>query len=99
MAAADQLNRAGHTVTVFERSDRPGGLMMYGVPNMKCDKENIVLRRVKMMEQEGVTWKCNTNIGVDISANELKENCDALLLTAGATIARDLPIPNRKLKG
>jgi glutamate synthase (NADPH/NADH) len=99
MAAADQLNRAGHTVTVYERSDRPGGLMMYGVPNMKCDKENIVLRRVNMMEQEGITWKCNTNIGVDISANELKENCDALLLTAGATIARDLPIPNRKLKG
>jgi len=99
MAAADQLNRAGHTVTVYERSCRPGGLMMYGVPNMKCDKEDIVMRRVKMMEKEGVTFKCNVNVGVDITADKLKEECDALLLTAGATIARDLPIPNRKLKG
>jgi glutamate synthase (NADPH/NADH) len=98
MAAADQLNRAGHTVTVYERSCRPGGLMMYGVPNMKCDKEDIVMRRVKMMEKEGVTFKCNVNVGVDITADALKADCDALLLTAGATIARDLPIPNRKLK-
>jgi glutamate synthase (NADPH/NADH) len=99
MAAADQLNRAGHTVTVYERSCRPGGLMMYGVPNMKCDKEDIVMRRVKMMEKEGITFKCNVNVGVDITADKLREECDALLLTAGATIARDLPIPNRKLKG
>lgn len=99
MAAADQLNRAGHTVTVYERSCRPGGLMMYGVPNMKCDKEDIVMRRVKMMEQEGITFKCNVNVGVDITADKLKEECDALLLTAGATIARNLPIPGRDLKG
>jgi glutamate synthase (NADPH/NADH) small chain len=90
MAAADQLNRAGHTVTVYERSCRPGGLMMYGVPNMKCDKEDIVMRRVKMMEQEGITFKCSVNVGVDITADKLKEECDALLLTAGATIARNV---------
>ena len=99
MAAADQLNRAGHTVTVYERSCRPGGLMMYGVPNMKCDKEDIVMRRVRMMEAEGVTFKCNVEVGVDITATQLKEECDALLLTSGATIARDLPITNRELKG
>src|SRR5437879_10917277 len=63
LSAAAQLNKAGHTVTVFERADRPGGLLMYGIPNMKLDKEQVVLRRIKLLEDEGVTFVCNTDIG------------------------------------
>ena len=69
--------------------------MMYGVPNMKCDKTDIVMRRVDLMAQEGVKFVCNTNVGVDVSATELREQNDALLLTSGATIARDLRVKNR----
>ena len=99
LAAADQLNKAGHTVTVYERSCRVGGLMMYGVPNMKADKVEVVQRRVDLLKAEGITFVCNTEVGEDVSATELREKHDALLLTAGATIARDLPIKNRELKG
>jgi len=98
LAAAQQLNRAGHTVTVFERADRPGGLLMYGIPDFKLSKDQ-VWRRVKQMEAEGVTFRCSTNIGVDISATQIKNEFDAVLLTGGATQARDLPIPGRGLKG
>jgi glutamate synthase (NADPH/NADH) small chain len=66
LAAADQLNKAGHWVTVYERADRPGGLLMYGIPNMKLDKEEVVLRRLQMLEQEGVKMVCNTEVGKDI---------------------------------
>ncbi|WP_309382326.1 glutamate synthase subunit beta [Cerasicoccus frondis] len=99
LAAADQLNQAGHNVTVFERADRVGGLLMYGIPNMKLDKEEVVLRRVKLMTEEGVTFKTNTEIGKDITANELQDQFDAVLYCTGATKPRDLPIPGREFKG
>lgn len=99
LAAADQLNQAGHSVTVFERADRVGGLLMYGIPNMKLDKEEVVLRRVKLMTEEGVTFKTNTEIGKDITATDLQSQFDAVLYCTGATKPRDLPIPGRDLKG
>ncbi|WP_309398057.1 glutamate synthase subunit beta [Cerasicoccus maritimus] len=99
LAAADQLNQAGHNVTVFERADRIGGLLMYGIPNMKLDKEEVVLRRVKLMTEEGVTFKTNTEIGKDITATQLQKDFDAVLFTTGATKPRDLPIPGRDLNG
>ncbi|KAG7821844.1 hypothetical protein KL928_000319 [Ogataea angusta] len=97
LAAADQLNKAGHTVTVYERADRPGGLLMYGIPNMKLDK-GIVKRRTDLMEAEGVTFVCNTTIGEDITVDELQQQNDAVLLCVGSTIPRDLKIPGRELK-
>ena len=99
LSAAAQLNRAGHTVTVFERADRPGGLLMYGIPNMKLDKNEVVLRRVKLLEDEGVTFKCNVNVGTDITAEQLLKDFDAVVICTGATKPRDLPIPGRELKG
>jgi len=98
LAAADQLNQAGHTVTVFERADRIGGLLMYGIPNMKLEKQD-VLRRVHLMESEGVQFKTGVNVGHDISAQELVDGHDALLLATGATKPRDLPIEGRDLQG
>jgi glutamate synthase (NADPH/NADH) small chain len=99
LSAAAQLNKAGHTVTVFERADRPGGLLMYGIPNMKLDKKEVVLRRVKLLEDEGVTFKCNVNVGTDITAEQLRKDFDAIIVATGATKPRDLPIPGRELKG
>jgi glutamate synthase (NADPH/NADH) small chain len=98
LAAAQQLNRAGHQVTVFERADRPGGLLMYGIPDFKLEKSH-VWRRVKQLEAEGVEFKCNANVGVNVSTDELTNNYDAILLCGGATQGRDLPIPGRDLKG
>ncbi len=98
LSAADQLNRAGHTVTVYERADRIGGLLMYGIPNMKLQKE-IVDRRVDLLREEGVTFVTNTEIGKDISADQLKNDFDAVILSTGATRPRDLPIPGRDLNG
>ena len=100
LAAAQQLCRAGHVVTVYERADRVGGLMMYGIPNMKLGK-NVVERRVDLMKQEGVTFKTGVNVGAegDISLTQLKADNDAVLLATGATKPRDLPIPGRELKG
>ncbi len=98
LAAAQQLNRAGHHVTVFERSDRPGGLLMYGIPDFKLEKSR-VWRRIKQMEEEGVVFRCNANIGVNVATVELRRDFDAMLLAGGATQARDLPIPGRDLKG
>jgi glutamate synthase (NADPH/NADH) small chain len=98
LAAAAQLNKAGHTVTVYERSDRPGGLLMYGIPNMKLDKK-YVERRVKLMQEEGITFVTSTEIGKDIPASELKEQFDAIVLCGGATKGRDLNIEGRELKG
>src|SRR5262247_3859720 len=91
LCAAAQLNKAGHTVTVFERADRVGGLLMYGIPNMKLDKEQVVLRRLKVMEQEGIRFACNTEVGRDISAKQLLDEFDAIVLCTGATHPRDLP--------
>ena len=99
LCAAAQLNRAGHTVTVFERTDRPGGLLMYGIPNMKLDKEQVVLRRLALMEKEGIVFRCNCEVGRDISAQELMDGFDAIVLCTGATKPRDLPIEGRQLKG
>jgi glutamate synthase (NADPH) small chain len=98
LCAAAQLNKAGHTVTVFERADRIGGLLMYGIPNMKLDKSQ-VQRRVDLMAKEGVTFKTNTEVGKDISAQQLMNEFDAIVLCTGATKGRDLPIEGRNLKG
>ncbi|MBI3060571.1 MAG: glutamate synthase subunit beta, partial [Deltaproteobacteria bacterium] len=98
LACAAQLNRAGHSVTVYERADRIGGLLMYGIPNMKLDK-SIVQRRVDLMAKEGVKFITNTAVGVDVPAKKLMEEFDALVLCSGATKPRDLPIPGRELKG
>ncbi len=98
LAAADQLNKAGHTVTVFERADRPGGLLMYGIPNMKLDKE-LVLKRVQIMKDEGVEFRTSVCVGKDISAEALKKDFDAILIAAGSTRPRDLAVPGRELKG
>lgn len=98
LACADQLNQAGHQVTVFERADRIGGLLVYGIPNMKLDKQ-VVQRRVDLMEQEGVQFVTNTEVGVDISLQSLKKEHDAIILCGGATKPRDLPIAGRSLSG
>jgi glutamate synthase (NADPH/NADH) small chain len=98
LACAAQLNYAGHWVTVYERADRVGGLLMYGIPNMKLDKA-IVQRRVDLMSAEGVKFVTNTAIGLDIRAEKLKSEFDAIVLCCGATKARDLPIPGRELNG
>ncbi|MFM6191459.1 glutamate synthase small subunit [Planktothrix sp.] len=99
LCAAAQLNKAGHWVTVFERADRPGGLLMYGIPNMKLDKEKVVLRRLKVLEDEGVKFICNTEVGKDFPAENLLKEFDAVILCTGATKPRDLPIAGRDLKG
>jgi glutamate synthase (NADPH) small chain len=99
LCAAAQLNKAGHTVTVYERADRPGGLLMYGIPNMKLDKEKVVMRRIKLLEAEGVKFVCNTAIGKDITSEQLRNDFDAVVLCTGATKPRDLPIAGRELKG
>ena len=98
LAAADQLNRAGHRVTVFERADRIGGLLRYGIPEFKLEK-GILDRRVKLMRAEGVAFRPNTEVGVSVSAGELRSKFDAILLAAGATIPRDLKVPGRELDG
>jgi NAD(P)H-dependent glutamate synthase small subunit len=98
LAAAAQLNSVGHQVTVYERADRIGGLLMYGIPNMKLDKR-FVDRRVDLMRQEGVEFVTGAHVGVNVDATELRAKNDALLLACGATVPRDLPIPGRQLKG
>ncbi len=99
LSCAAQLNRAGHLVTVYERADRVGGLLMYGIPNMKLDKKRVVQRRIDLMAAEGVTFVTNTEIGKDISAKELVDGFDAVVLCGGATKPRDLPIEGRNLEG
>lgn len=99
LAAAAQLNKAGHWVTVFERSDRVGGLLMYGIPNMKLEKQNVVQRRVEILAQEGIVFRTGTEVGKDISADELRSEYDAIILCLGATKPRDLPIEGRHLNG
>jgi glutamate synthase (NADPH/NADH) small chain len=99
LCAAAQLNKAGHWVTVFERADRPGGLLMYGIPNMKLDKEEVVLRRLNVLEEEGVKFVCNTEVGKDFPVENLLKEFDAVILCTGATRPRDLPIEGRQLKG
>ncbi len=98
LAAAAQLNKAGHWVTVFERSDRIGGLLRYGIPDFKLEK-TVVERRVRLMEQEGIIFRTNAHVGVNISAKHLQDEFDAIVMCGGASAPRDLPIPGRQLKG
>jgi glutamate synthase (NADPH/NADH) small chain len=98
LACADQLNKAGHWVTVFERADRIGGVMVYGIPNMKLDKE-VIVRRVDLMTSEGVQFVTKTEVGRDIPAAQLRKDFDAVVLCGGATRPRDLPVEGRDLKG
>lgn len=98
LAAAQQLARAGHTVVVYERQDRIGGLMRYGIPDFKLDK-SLLDRRIKQMQAEGVEFRVNQHVGVNVSARELVDDYDAVILACGAEQPRDLPIPGRELKG
>ncbi|MFN0050789.1 MAG: glutamate synthase subunit beta [Planctomycetales bacterium] len=98
LAAAQQLNRAGHLVTVFERADRIGGLLRYGIPEFKMEKR-ILDRRLAIMEAEGITFKSNAAIGISLPVDELRQKFDALLIATGSTQPRDLPVPGRELKG
>lgn len=95
LACADELNKASHSVTVYERADRAGGLLMYGVPNMKLDKK-LVERRVKLLEDAGVKFVLNSEIGVKLASSTLLEEYDAVVLCTGATVPRDLPVAGRE---
>ncbi len=99
LACAAQLNQAGHWVTVFERADRIGGLLMYGIPNMKLDKEQVVQRRVDLLQAEGVRFKTGIEVGKDLPVDSLRKDFDAVVLCGGATKPNDLPAPGRELAG
>jgi glutamate synthase (NADPH) small chain len=98
LAAAAQLNQAGHWVTVFERADRIGGLLRYGIPEFKMEKQ-VLQRRLDIMTEEGIKFRTNANVGVNVSVDELKRDFDAILLAGGSTAPRDLPVPGRELEG
>lgn len=98
LAAAAQLNYAGHTVTVYERDDAPGGLLRYGIPDFKLEKW-VIDRRIKLLEEEGIVFKCNAEVGKNVSINDLLRTNNALVLAGGSTIPRDLNIPGRHLNG
>ena len=99
LAAAAQLNQAGHEVTVLEREDRPGGLLMYGIPNMKLDKRLVVERRLNQMMQQGIKFVCNANVGENVEPEYLQQEFDAVVLCTGATEPRNLAVPGRELRG
>ena len=99
LAAAAQLNSVGHSVTVFEREDRIGGLLMYGIPNMKLDKREVVDRRIDLMRAEGIEFVAGAHVGHNVDIADLRRDHDAILLACGATRPRDLPIPGRELSG
>jgi glutamate synthase (NADPH/NADH) small chain len=98
LAAAQQLTRAGHAVVVFERDDRPGGLLRYGIPEFKMEKA-VLDRRLDQMRAEGTEFRCSTAVGVDVTADDLRRDFDAVVLAGGATVRRDLPVPGRDLAG
>lgn len=98
LSAAYWLNVRGHEVTVYEKQDRPGGLLMYGIPNMKLEKQ-VILRRIKILEEEGITFKCSVDVGVDITYEELKSSYDAIVLCCGAGNPRDIKAEGREAKG
>jgi glutamate synthase (NADPH/NADH) small chain len=98
LAAAAQLNYAGHSVTVFERDDAPGGLLRYGIPDFKLEKW-VIDRRIKLMEEEGIVFRCNANVGVNVRINDLLREYHAIVLAGGSTVPRDLNIPGRELNG
>jgi glutamate synthase (NADPH/NADH) small chain len=98
MAAAQQLNRVGHWVTVFEKDDRLGGLLRYGIPDFKMEK-TLIDRRIELLAEEGITFRTGANVGVDVTATQLREQFDAVVLTGGAIKPRDIDIPGRELSG
>jgi glutamate synthase (NADPH/NADH) small chain len=98
LAAAAQLNYAGHSVTVFERDDALGGLLRYGIPDFKLEKW-VINRRIQLLEEEGIVFKCNANVGFNINVNDLLREFNAIVLAGGSTIPRDLPVEGRNLKG
>jgi glutamate synthase (NADPH/NADH) small chain len=98
LAAAAQLNAAGHQVTVYERDDAPGGLLRYGIPDFKLEKW-VVERRIQLMKDEGIEFRVNANVGVNISINDILREYQAIVLAGGSTIPRDLPVPGRELDG
>ena len=98
LATAAQLNYAGHEVTVYERDPKPGGLLRFGIPDFKLEK-NVVERRISLLEEEGVRFICNANVGVNIRVNDIMRDYHAVVLAGGSTIPRDLTIPGRNLKG
>ena len=98
LSAAQQLNRAGHSVTVFERENKIGGLLRYGIPDFKMEKK-VIDRRLEILESEGIKFKCNVEVGKTISTNELEKQFDALILATGATVKREMPIPGSELEG
>ncbi|NNE02307.1 MAG: glutamate synthase subunit beta [Eudoraea sp.] len=98
LATAQQLNRAGHLVTVYERDEKPGGLLRYGIPDFKMEK-HVIDRRLDVLKEEGITFKCGVHVGRDIDANELKNSYDAVVLCGGATVRRNLPIEGADLNG
>src|SRR5437764_1109455 len=98
LAAAQQLTRAGHTVVVFERADRIGGLLRYGIPEFKMEKRHLDLR-LQQMRDEGTRFRPGVDVGVDITADQLRKRYDAIVLAGGATAPRDLPVPGRELGG
>ena len=99
LSAAAQLNKAGHWVTVFERADRPGGLLMYGIPNMKLEKQDVLARRIELMSQEGVRFICNADVGENVEPQIFLKEYNATVLCTGATQPRDLPVEGRNLPG
>ncbi len=98
LAAAQQLTRAGHTVAVYERADAPGGLLRYGIPEFKMEKEQVD-RRIQQMKEEGTVFRSGVNVGVDVTGTQLKQRYDAVVIATGATAARDLPVPGREYGG
>ena len=98
LAAAAQLNQAGHTITVFERDEHPGGLLRYGIPDFKLEKK-VIERRIEVMEKEGIAFVCNANVGVNVNLNDLLREYNAIVLAGGSTVPKDLTIPGRDLKG
>lgn len=98
LAAAAQLNYAGHSITVFERDERPGGLLRYGIPDFKLEKW-VVDRRLAVMEEEGIEFRCHANVGVNVNISDLLRQYDAIVLAGGSTTPRDLPVPGRELNG
>jgi len=98
LAAAQQLNRAGHLVTVFERDEKPGGLLRYGIPDFKMEK-HVIDRRLEILEEEGIEFRCGVHVGKDVAATDLQSEFDAILLCGGATVRRPLPIPGADLDG
>ncbi len=98
LAVAQQLTRAGHTVAVFERADQPGGLMRYGIPEFKMEKE-VLDRRIRQMKDEGTNFRCGVEVGITITGEQIKARYEAVVLATGSTIGRDLPVPGRELNG